>query len=132
MDFSDRCPYCRMPLSAFATHCPHCTQDISGRWYQWDSPSYNDGECRFIFAGICSAIYCLMYMISSGYGPGRSMLVAVATAFGVWIGVSFVAPAVERKVCTWIVMPALLAVGWFVIRYVLPFLFELILMVWNA
>lgn len=60
------------------------------------------------------------------------MLVAVATAFGVWIGVRFLKPATERRVCTLIVMPALLAVCWFIIRYVLPFLFEMLCIVWNV
>lgn len=132
MDFSDRCPCCQMPLSAFATHCPHCTQDISGRWYQWDSPSYDDGAFRSFAAGICSAIYALTYMIVSGHKPGRSVLVALATAIGVWVGVSFMAPVIERKVSTLIVTPALLAVCWFVVRYVLPFFFDLLCVIWNS
>lgn len=57
---------------------------------------------------------------------------ALATAFGVWIGVSFLTPAIERIVCTLIVMPAVLAVCWFVIRYVVPFLFEIVTMIWNS
>ena len=132
MDLSDRCPCCQMPLSAFATHCPHCTQDISGRWDQWGSPSYDDGAFRSFVAGICSAIYALSYMLASGCRPGRSILVALGTAFAVWIGVSFLTPTFERKICTLIVMPALLAVCWFVIRHVLPFLFEIVSMIWNS
>ncbi|HEX5471100.1 MAG TPA: hypothetical protein VFW73_04405 [Lacipirellulaceae bacterium] len=132
MDLSDRCPCCQMPLSAFATHCPHCTQDISGRWYQWGSPAYDDGAFRLFAAGICSAIYVLSYMIASGQKPGRSLLVALATAFVVWIGLRFMPPAIERKMSTLIVMPAFLAVCWAVVRYVLPFLFEIVSMIWNS
>lgn len=131
MDLSDRCPYCRMPLSPYATHCPHCTQNILDRWY-WCSPPSNDGTFRSFAAGPCAAMYSLTYMITSGHGPGRSLLVALATVIAVWIGVSLLAPAAERKVCTLIVMPAVLAVGWFVVRYLLPFLFELIMMIWNS
>ncbi|HVX12185.1 MAG TPA: hypothetical protein VHC22_13470 [Pirellulales bacterium] len=77
-------------------------------------------------------MYTLTYMIAKDYGPGRSLLVALATALAVWIGVTFLKPATDRKVCTLIVMPAVLAACWFVVRYVLPFLFDLLLMTWNA
>ena len=132
MDLSDRCSCCKMRLSAFATHCPHCTQDISGRWDWGSPPSYDDRPFHSFVAAICSAIYALSYMLASGYKPGRSMLLALATAFVVWSGVCFLPPATERKVCTLIVMPTVLAVGWFVLRYLLPFLFELIVMTWNS
>lgn len=130
MDFSDLCPYCQMPLSPYATHCPHCTQNIFDRWI-WYSPPSDDETFRF-FAAICSAMYVLTYMIVSSHGPGRSILVALATALAIAIGGSFLKPAVERIVCMLIVMPAMLAVCWFVIRYVLPFLFEVLCIVWDA
>jgi hypothetical protein len=50
VDLSDRCPYCKSPVSYFASFCPNCTRAIDHRFNRQPPPI-----SRFEFS-LCAAI----------------------------------------------------------------------------